>query len=147
MKEMVYKPNSEIEVLDKGEYGGRKYLILSLGIHPTAYVSVTDKEREIIKSSLTYNEYDLAEFDSPLFDDINVHCGFSFYGTRTKYGDDSGTMYLGWDYGHLDDFSGIYLNSYCAPPDVNMFKHWTTAEILTDVKSVIEQLNELEAFK
>lgn len=148
MKEMIYKPNREIEVLDKGEYGGRKYLILSLGQFPTAYVSVKDKEQEIIKSSLRDDDLDdLAEFDSPLLDNVNVHCGFTFYGGRGNVGGDEGIIYLGWDYGHLYDFSGLYLNSYCAPPDVSIFKRWTTAEILTEVKSVIEQLNELEAFK
>lgn len=147
MKEMVYKPNREIEVLDKGEYGGRKYLILSLGIHPTAYVSVSDKEQEIIKSSLNGNKYDLAKYYSPLLANVYVHCRFTFYGTRTNYGDNSDTIYLGWDYGHSDDFNGIYLNSCYAPPDVVIFKRWTTAEISEEVKSVIEQLNELEAFK
>ena len=128
MKEMVYKPRRELEVLDKGEYGGRKYLILSLGLHPTAYVSITDKEQEIIKSSLRGDDFD--EYDSPLFDNINVHCGFTFYGNRDYMGGDKGTIYLGWDYGHWNDFSGIYLNSYCTLPDIEASKRWTTAEIL-----------------
>lgn len=145
MKEMVYKPRRELEVLDKGEYGGRKYLILSLGRHPTAYVSITDKEQEIIKSSLREDDFD--EYDSPLFDNINVHYGFNFYGNRDYMGGDEGTIYLGWDYEHYNDFSGIYLNFFCAPPDIEAFKRWTTAEIFTEVKSVIDQLNKLEAFK
>lgn len=142
MKEMIYKPNIEVEVLDKGEYSGRKYLILSLGIYPTAYVSVTDKEEKIIKSSLRDNDF--GEYDSPLFDDISVHCGFTFYGTRTYMGDDDGTIYLGWDYGHGCDYFGGVNMEYEFVANGN---RWTTAEILAEVKSVIEQLNELEAFK
>lgn len=144
MKEMVYKPKTEIEVLDNGEYGGRKYLILSLGIHPTAYVSVSDKEDKTIESSL--REHDFTKQDSSLFNKINVHGGFSFYGNRAEVTGDRNTVYVGWDYGHCSDFSGIYQLREFSSYGIGL-KHWTTSEILAEVKSVIEQLNELEVFK
>lgn len=63
---------------------------------------------------------------------------------RGNMGGDEGTKYLGWDYGHCNDFSGIYLREIFEA-DVNLknLKKWTTAEIFEDVKSVIEQLNEV----
>lgn len=128
MKEMIYSYNREKEILYKGEYCGRKFAIVSMGVHPNAYVELKQKELEKSKS---YDDYDL-----------DVHCGFTYIGDAHWDENDKHT-YIGWDYAHYGDFSGVYLQ------DNDFYWHnndrkWTTQEIFEEVKSVIEQFEKAE---
>lgn len=117
----VYLPHQR-EKLDEGTYDGRKYVIVSYGDHPCAYVKVPKNTK---------------------YDHILVHGGITFYGKlRQVYGDRAG-YYIGWDYAHDGDFLGCMLAMQDAHmmPWFTELKRWTTEEILEDVKSVIAQLN------
>ena len=123
MKEMVYCDRKKPEILDSGEYKGHKYVILSLGSHPTAYVE---------------NKIGVADYWDNILDDIEVHGGFTYCGNA--YWDETNsdkTNYLGWDYAHLGDFcyNSLFLEDG---------KEWTTKEIFSEVKNVIEQLIKIE---
>lgn len=123
MKEMVYCDKKKPEILDSGEYKGHKYVILSLGSHPTAYVE---------------NKIGVADYWDNILDDIEVHGGFTYCGNA--YWDENGidkTDYLGWDYAHSGD---LYYNSLFSENG----KKWTTEEIFSEVKNVIEQLIKIE---
>ena len=123
MKEMVYCDRKKPEILDSGEYKGHKYVILSLGSHPTAYVE---------------NKIGVADYWDNILDDIEVHGGFTYCGNA--YWDKNGidkTDYLGWDYAHLGD---LCYNSLFSENG----KKWTSEEIFSEVKNVIEQLIKIE---
>lgn len=119
MKEMIYKEPC-YEVLDKGEYLGRKYFIISYGTHPCAYIENLEG----------YTDY----YDECL-DGIEVHGGFTFLGEK------EGVNCLGWDYSHCCDYSSYY-ESY---PYffAEGLKRWTTEEIQKEVFDVIEQMGKV----
>lgn len=79
MKEMIYKERC-YEILDQGEYKGRKYFIISYGTYPCAYIEN--------KENYTCND----------LKNLNVHGGISFEGSKEN------TNVIGWDYGHCCDF-------------------------------------------
>lgn len=132
MRQMKYtKPQKGKIILEQGESLGYKYLILSLGTHPTAYVFI-DKNHPLYKKH--YDDID-----------IDVHGGLTFsddhlinvleYSDKYKYETLQRINYdwiIGWDYNHLGDY-----NTYYGGFDD---KKWTTEEILIDVFSVIAQL-------
>lgn len=125
MKEMIYSTEWKKEILDEGIVDGFHYIILNLGWHPTAYV-------EIPKGHSFYKvEY------SDIEEDIEVHGGLTYSGDMGK----DGEWYLGWDYGHFIDYSGL---EPMFPLDLRIGgKKWTTEEILEDVKTAIGQLKEV----
>ena len=123
MKEMIYSANSKCEILYEGEYLNHKFAILNLGTHPTAYVECK------IADCHGYNDERL--------DNVQVHCEFTFYG-GAYWNEQDKTTYLGWDYAHYCDYCGFLILA------THHLKKWTTSEIYTEVKSVIEQLAELE---
>ena len=127
MKEMIYQKEHIVDVLHSGKYRGRKFAILNLGTHPTAYVEL--KEQELLRSK-SYNDYDLS-----------VHGGFTFL--NKSYWDDNDTsIYIGWDYAHSGDYAGYYTSDdwhwACT------LNQYTTEQIFQDVMSVIEQFEEAE---
>lgn len=61
MKEMTYSKYRTKEVLYEGEYKGHKFVILSLGNHPTAYVE---------------DKIGAVDYDDIRLDDVEVHGGF-----------------------------------------------------------------------
>ncbi len=61
--------------------------------------------------------------------DIDCHCGIT-YELEEEQG-----HWIGWDYVHIGD--------YCAQAPELGGKQWTTAEILEEVKKVINQLKEV----
>lgn len=124
LKEMIYQKESKREIIGKGEISGRKWFILDLGTHPTAYVELKQEELE---KSKNYDDYQL-----------DVHCGFTFLGNL--YCDEK-TTYIGWDYAHCYDFSGIYLDGLYSDYFMRENKQWTTKEIFEEVKSVIKQFD------
>lgn len=127
LKEMIYQKEYKIEVIGYGRIKGRKWYILNLGIHPTAYVEL--KPSEILKST-NYNDYDLS-----------VHGGFTFL-DKAYWDKEDKSTYIGWDYAHCDDYMG-YDDEYCLKYKLHRIKH-TSGEIFNEVYSVIKQLNSAE---
>jgi len=122
MKEMQYQTTRIREVLDEGNYKGFNYYILSLGTHPTAYV-------EIPKEHKCFQKH---------YDECNVDChgGLTFSNDTLWAGDDEKKgWFIGWDYAHYGDYVAMHY-SFNDETD----KKWNTAEILEEVKNVIEQL-------
>ena len=141
MQEMVYenKRNVPSIVLDKGYYKGYEYVILSLHIHPCAYICLTPNSVFYGKSydsihrmvehidcngGLTYSEHHLRNF---LEYSDKYKCD-----VKTSRND---KWFIGWDYGHFNDYSAIFGGSG---------KKWKTEEILEEVKQVIDELSEYE---
>lgn len=122
LKQMVYKADRESETLAEGTYKGLDYIILSLGTHPTAYVRVPKTHPYFRKG------YDNV--------DIRCHGGLTFASDRVAKEKKHG-WWLGWDYAHLGDYSGYEMRGGLG--DWNDYK-WSTEEILTEVKEVIDQL-------
>ena len=125
MKQMVYTADRNREILDMGEYKGFTYAIISLGWHPCAYVKIPENHKYF---KVNYN-------DLPM---IDCHGGITFSEPYLSVADDKDLdgWWIGWDYSHYMDFSGLSLRS-------NNFtegKKYSTAEILSDVFKVIEQL-------
>ena len=124
MKEMVYGRMKEIFVLYSGEYKKHKFAIINLGKHPTAYIE---------------NKIDVDDYESYLFDNINVHGGFNFCRNGYWTEESKKLSWLGWDYGHLGDYCG-----YLTENENKGNKKWTTNEIFEEVKYVIDQIIKIE---
>lgn len=124
MKEMVYSAQ-RIEPplkLADGEYNGFTYYVLNLGTHPCAYIDVTD-------TNLNGVDYD----------NIDVECHFGLtYSREYLVTVDKKGWFIGWDYAHYCDFAGYELEM---PDHIRTNgKRWTTAEIVNECKTVIDQL-------
>lgn len=136
MKEMNYlhKRQKGKIVLDEGKYKGYEYIILNLSTHPCAYVCLT-------KDDIFYQKN---------YDDIPIEChgGLTFAENRIINVEEFSNKYncltlqkfnrdwiLGWDYAHLGDYTTLMPSSYD--------KRWHTKEIKQEIKSVINQLIEL----
>ena len=120
MKEMQYQANNKIELLDSGTFKNYNYYILSLGTHPTAYVEIT-------KGNKIY-EKDYKEINLEVHGGLTYSRDFLWISKERKLQG----WFIGWDYAHHGDFSGII--SFAKG------KQWTVAEIIKDVHCVIEQL-------
>ena len=121
MKEMIYEKDRKMEILQDNKYRGYRYIILSMGTHPTAYI-------EIPKGHILDGK-DGDELD------INVHGGIT-YSRHEMYGIKTDNWYIGWDYAHLGDYLGYEEELY---PRAN-HKKWSTAEIERDCKKAIEEI-------
>lgn len=127
MKEMQYqKTRHTTTILDKGDYKGFNYAIVSYGTHPCCYVFLP-------KGHKYYGRE---------YDEIDINC----HGGLTYSGDDlycnpvciTDTWIIGWDYAHCDDYTGYFEDEY------NNLKKWTTKEMQQEVFGVINQLCEKE---
>ena len=120
MKEVDYN-NKKYEILDEGDYNGRHYVITYTGSHPCAYVEFHDE----------------FESGSKLWENVPCNWGANFLnrGPWTYHYNinDDPRIYIGWDYGHLEDYS-----RYNNDTDT---KKWTVKEIREDVKKVVDYLN------
>ena len=126
MKQMVYTADRNREIVDMGEYKGFTYAIISLGWHPCAYVKIPESHKYF---NVDYN-------DLPM---IDCHGGITYSESYLAVADDKDLdgWWIGWDYSHYMDFSGRFLR----PNNFIMEgKKYSTAEILSDVFKVIEQL-------
>lgn len=127
MKEMVYNKKRILDILYEGEYNGYKFAILNLGAHPTAYVENKNQ----------FDEYDQANEATDYF----PHGAFTFC-DKCYWHDNDETVYVGWDYGHCDDFAGYNLDG--TDPYWQSLKKWTTEEIYEEVKKTIDLLSTLK---
>ena len=141
MKQMIYGYETIKEILLQGEYDGRKFVIVSYGTHPCAYVEMPYKQL----NNLNIKQNDCEKY---LEDKINCHGGITYFGRLDHVPCILENIeYFGWDYAHACDFTGIYLNPiFNEKEDLNLLKgkKWTTEEIFEEVKDVIHQLEELE---
>ncbi len=131
MKEMEYTTNLKFTgILDKGIKDGFYWCIVSLGIHPCAYVAVT-KDHPYFEKNVD---------DIP----IDVHGGITYDSNDLQWNPVllEDVWWIGWDYGHAGDFSGCYLRPKMTfTPEE---KKWTTQEIKNEVFKVIEQLKKAQ---
>lgn len=123
IKEMIYSASmlNPPEMLIEGEYKGFNYYVLNFGTHPCAYIDVTDT----IFDGIDYNVID-----------IDCHGGLT-YGAESLHTVNKKGWFIGWDYAHYCDFSGIYIN---APHMESFGKKWTTNEIVRECEEVIDKI-------
>ena len=124
LHDMVYKENRcEPQVLAHDIYHGRNYYVISFGTHPCAYVDVSDllsmtrKEREYIENA------------------IDCHGGITYSDAELVVENKTG-WYIGWDYAHCTDYFGYM-------PHESLAKKWTTPEMVSECKRVIDQIEGL----
>jgi hypothetical protein len=116
MKQMVYTEEfTEKEILHSGEYLGYEFEIVSHGRHPCAYVRVSGDK-------CFYDEYKDLDYDQM---PISCHGGLTY---KKK---EDGFFWVGWDYGHCEDYHKNFIEDG---------KKWTTEEIYEEVKNIIEQI-------
>ena len=127
MEKMIYGNEWKREVLMHENYRGFEFYILNLGYHPTAYVNVISLPQ--------HKEKDYEEI-------IYVHGGITFENDKLEIEENKVVKgyFIGWDYAHYDDYSGLNLFSLGG-------KQWTTEEIFEDVKDVINQIIAMEESK
>jgi hypothetical protein len=131
MQEMVYQDKwltlDEVVILERDSYKGYEYFVVSYGIHPCAYIAL--KEGQPFYKAESYEDVD-----------VNCHGGCTF--AEWGYGNLFNKTYkiIGWDYGHFNDFSGLYENAECLKDN----KKWTTKEMVEECEHVIDQLYFLE---
>lgn len=118
MQEMIYQENRIPPVrLADGVYRGVPFYVLSFGTHPCAYVDIAPLGLHAINER-----------------DIDCHGGITYHCDYLATVDHEGN-FLGWDYAHYMDYSGSL-------PFLNFggSKRWTTAEVVAECKSVIDQI-------
>lgn len=123
MKEVDYT-SKKYEILDEGDYKGKHYVITYMGNHPCAYVEFNDE----------------FERHSKMWENVPCHWDANYldrgpWTYHHKINDDP-RIYIGWDYGHVNDYSRF-------DNDISL-KKWTVAEIIEDVKKVIAYLNKIK---
>lgn len=128
MKPMIYRaaPNYLRELLACDTYRGFEYYVMSLGVHPCAYVAIPSS-----------HEFYQKHYDE--LPNIDCHGGLTYSNSFLCMSGDKGIngWFIGWDYAHFNDYSGIYSTSIF--PDYEL-KRWTTEEIVAECKHVIDQL-------
>lgn len=132
LKPMVYTPTRQINILGMGEIGGFKWAIVSYGTHPCAYIGLPD-QHPLSRASTFDLDDDMV--------DLDVHWGVT-YSDSHLFGDAS-CWWIGWDYHHIDDYSG-----YCLLEGERKFScgrthKWTSEEIYLEVQAAIKQLKEI----
>ena len=123
MKEMIYKPQREVELLAEGEHNGYEYYVLSLGTHPCCYIKLHD-----------FDDAEKAEYN------FNVHGGITYNEDHLIINDRriNGKI-VGWDYAHLGD--------YCGLDEMFGYGHgskYTTRELVGDCIGAIEDWIDLK---
>lgn len=86
----------KLKVIMEGEYKGRHFVI---GAHctgnPNAYLEVKETDAMFAESK----EYE--DYDGGL---CSVHGGSTYFG-KAYWNNDDKKIYVGWDYGHADDYN------------------------------------------
>jgi hypothetical protein len=113
MKEMIYKPKREIEVLDRGVYKEHEYFVISLGTHPCAYVKLNGENPQIAEN-------------------VSCHGGVTYNRDYLMLSNDEKLIgnFIGWDYAHLNDRWG---DTFCG-------YEYTTGEMVIECREVIDEL-------
>lgn len=113
MKKMIYKPEREEELLDRGTYKDHEYFVISMGTHPCAYVKLNGENPKIAE---------------------NVPChGGVTYNRKYLMIPNEGKLdgnFIGWDYAHLNDRWGDEFGGY----------EYTTGEMVVECREVIDWL-------
>ena len=125
MKQMNYTKENTFEILESNEYKGFDFKIVSYGTHPCCYVAIR-KDLPIYK----------LDYCNEKLENIDCHGGLTF-SDFVDFGDGK-QWYIGWDYNHLGDYSGIYINEILFNHDD--CKKWTVEEMRLECLFVIEQL-------
>lgn len=132
-KPMKYQATRKIELLYNDIYEGYHYYILNLGTHPTAYIEIP---RNNILFGKDYEEIYKMNID------IWVNGGLTYSDNNLWIGDGTvlhDSWFIGWDYGHCDDYTGYELNM---PMKLrHRGKKWTTEEIIEECEQAIDQLD------
>lgn len=118
---MEYKTHRIVDVLDTGHYRGYDYMIISYGTHPCAYVAIPEN-------------HPLYEQDFNDIPDFGAHFGLTFADRLDVFGN---RFCIGWDYIHAGDYAGCFEGIELLANE----RKWTTAEILEEVKSVIDEIS------
>lgn len=113
-------------VLADGYYQNHKFVILSFGSHPTAYVECKLEDCDDYMSEKR-------------LEIIDVHGGFTYYGYE-YWCNCKEKKFLGWDYAHAGDL--YYYDGIREMGD----KKWSVVEIISEVMDVINQLKVVEKF-
>lgn len=121
----VYYPEhlKEPLVLKQGKKQGYDYKILTTGNHPTAYVNLS--------ASPYFSTMNLQQAQNYFMNNsycLHVHGGITFVGRMG----DTEDIWIGWDYMHPNDFSGVYGTGSRA---------YTVTDIFEDVKNCIYALS------
>lgn len=122
-KEMEYGIEYKFDVLAEGTCYGFQFYIINYGTHPCSYVEIPIEHR--MKG----------------FEDIKVHGGITYseYGIHELK---TNKWFIGWDYMHLGDYSGMFEKDL---PALNEGAHkWNIEELLNDVVDVCRQLKEMK---
>ena len=127
---MVYQNKwltlDEAVILERDSYKGYEYFVVSYGVHPCAYIVLREGQ----------------PFYNASYEDVDIYCHGGCTFAERGYGNLFNETYkvIGWDYGHYDDFSGLYKNTEGLKDN----KKWTTEEMIQECKDVIDQLYFLE---
>ena len=132
MKQMKYTKEFRLYILDKGNYKGYDYAIVSFGTHPCSYVFLPKWNKFYGKDYQEINNY---------FEDGLCHCGLTFSEWDLHFNPLSNNCWVvGWDYSHCEDFNGSYIGESA----FENWKKWTTEELIEEMKQVIDKLKESE---
>lgn len=136
-KDMSYVAQDEIETIASGIYRRMPFVVKNMrGRHPCVYVNVRG-----------------TKLDGVEYDDIHlcVHGGVSFSETELE-GENDG-WWIGWDYAHAGDYSGIIDDSVRSAFLFSMFddapsssdgRKWETDELVTSAVNAIDEILEGE---
>lgn len=122
-----------------GEYNNKKILVIYNGCHPCAYVeSNTD---------LYHEHNNKSKYDIP---DCPAHYGFTWYGPLYHWAKTFKDIdpkifnknYLGWDYGHLTDYSRLYADGFLEMDENNPLEKWTVDSIIDCIVNTIDWMHE-----
>ena len=132
MQEMIYQNKwltmDQTIILAEGSYKGYEYFVVSYGVHPCAYIALREGQ-PFYKAGLCEDV------------DVNCHGGCTFVEWGYKNLFNETYKVIGWDYGHYNDFSGIYKRGTFLREST---KKWTTQEMIQECEHVIDQLYFLE---
>lgn len=134
MNEMKYSKERITRCLyEEKTEDGYMIIIISLGTHPCAYIGVPKGHKLYGVSSEELN-------DSECYIDCHYGCNYSddnVMGFHRDY------WFLGWDYGHCDDFIGYYLKDGTSEL-LRQDKKWTTEEIYQECLVALEDIKKID---
>lgn len=113
-------------LVEKGEYQGYEYFIVSYGTHPCCYVSIP--KEDILFYNKDYNDLDIC-----------IHGGLT-YSQRYLWCADKTGWFIGWDYSHCYDYRKEKYFSEGLADDMEQCKVWTIDELRNHCQEVIKQI-------